>query len=176
MRKIIIVTLLAALASTVVLADELVTEPALKVDLGIVVSTGFVKPVDGLTTAGQPDAAALKIFAEHGYTTVIDLRTEPEDRGMDEASVIGELGMEYIILPIGSAEAISFENAKKLDKLIADADGPVLVHCGSANRVGALLALSKSLGGADDEAAIDYGREAGMSSLEGRVQQVLSEK
>jgi uncharacterized protein (TIGR01244 family) len=176
MQKTRLLMFLAAIFCTAVLAEDSAVDPSLKVDLGAVVASGVVTPVNGLSTAGQPDAAALKVFAEQGYTTVIDLRTEQEDRGMDESAVIGALGMEYIILPIGSAEAISFENAKKLDKLIAEADGPVLVHCGSANRVGALLALSKSLVGVDDEAAIDYGRDAGMSSLEGRVQQVLSEK
>jgi len=63
-----------------------------------------------------------------------------------------------------------------LDILIAEADGPVLVHCGSANRVGALLALRKSMAGADDEAALEYGRKGGMTSLEPRVKEALTEE
>jgi len=170
MKKLLLAIILAAGFSAASAED-----PKLKVDLATVVSTGVVVPVDGLTSAGQPDEAALGIFAEQGYTTVIDLRTEGEDRGMDEAKVVEGLGMEYISLPIGRDD-INFDNARSLDLLIAETDGPVLVHCGSANRVGALLALSKSLGGADDETALEYGRKGGMTRLESTVIKALTEQ
>jgi uncharacterized protein (TIGR01244 family) len=93
---------------------------------------------------------------------------------MDEPKVVEDLGMDYVLFPIGR-DGITFESARNLDKLIADADGPVLVHCGSANRVGALLALSKSLDGADDESALEYGRQGGMTRLEGKVKDILKE-
>ena len=149
------------------------TETTLMVNLETVIRVGNVVPVEGVTTAGQPDAAAFGIFAEQGYTTVIDIRTEAEDRGMDEAAVVSDLGMEYVLFPIDKPEAINFENAKELGRLINEAEGPVLVHCGSANRVGALFALRASLDGADAENALEYGREAGMTRLEGRVKEVL---
>jgi uncharacterized protein (TIGR01244 family) len=145
---------------------------SLRVDLDAVVRTERVHPVDGITSSGQPDEAALKVFAAQGYTTVIDLRTEGEDRGLDEPAVVRQLGMNYVSLPIGR-DSISFDSAKALDKLIANAQGPVLVHCGSGNRVGALLALRKSLAGADDATALEYGREGGMTGLESRVKDIL---
>lgn len=148
-----------------VVADCEAADPALKADLSLVVSSGEVIPVSGMTTAGQPDAAALAVFAGNGYVTVIDLRTPGEDRGLDEQATVESLGMNYVNLPIAGANAISYENAAKLKALIAAADGPVLLHCGSANRVGALLALQRSSEGADDEAAMAFGREAGMTSL-----------
>lgn len=163
----------AALAFSASFAEVAASDSPLKVDLGAVVSSGIVQPVDGMTSAGQPDEAALKVFAKQGYTTVIDLRTESEDRGMNEAAVVEGLGMNYVVLPIGR-DSISFDSAKALDKLIADSEGPVLVHCGSANRVGALLALRKSLDGADDETALAYGREGGMTSLESQVKEILN--
>ena len=152
------------------------TETTLKVDLDAVVRVGNVVPVAGITAAGQPDAAALKVFADKGYTTVIDLRTDSEDRGMDEVAVVSNLNMKYIVLPIDKPEDISFDNAMALGKLIDDANGPVLVHCASSNRVGALLALRESLNGADDATALEYGKEAGMTRLEGRVKEVLSKQ
>ncbi len=170
MMKLLLAIILAAGFSAASAEDS-----KLKVDLATVVSTGVVVPVDGLTSAGQPDEVALGIFAEQGYTTVIDLRTEGEDRGMDEAEVVAGLGMEYISLPIGRDD-INFDSARSLDLLIAETDGPVLVHCGSANRVGALLALSKSLGGADDETALEYGRKGGMTRLESTVKKALTEQ
>ena len=176
MMKRLIVLMISVLAAATAFAEDVNSNTTLKVDLDAVVSTGFVQPVDGITSAGQPDEAALAVFAEQAYTTVIDLRTEGEDRGIDEATVIEELGMEYVLFPIAGMGAINFDNARKLDQLIEDADGRVLIHCGSANRVGALLALRKSLDGADDDAALAYGKEGGVTRLEGRVREALAEK
>jgi uncharacterized protein (TIGR01244 family) len=176
MMKRLMVMMVSVLAVTTAIAGDANSNTTLKVDLDAVVSTGFVQPVDGITSAGQPDEAALTVFAEQGYTTVIDLRTKGEDRGIDAATVIGELGMDYVLFPIAGKSAINFENARKLSELIEDADGPVLLHCGSGNRVGALLALKKSLDGADDASALAYGKEGGVTSLEGRVKDVLGKQ
>jgi uncharacterized protein (TIGR01244 family) len=104
------------------------------------------------------------------------MRGEREDRGMDEKVVVESLGMDYVLLPIVSEDDISFENAKKLDDLLAAYDGPVLIHCGSGNRVGALLALRQSMNGADDAAAMAYGKQGGLTGLEPVVQKRLEEK
>lgn len=176
MKKMLFAAAVAIFLASPALADRDAPAASLKVDLGAVVTEGVVQPVDGVSSAGQPDEAAFKVFAEQGYKTVIDLRAAREDRGLDEPAVVEGLGMNYVNLPITGLEAISFDNARKLDQLIANADGPVLVHCGSANRVGALLALSESLKGADDEAALEYGREGGMTRLESRVKEVLAEE
>ena len=149
---------------------------SLHVDVGAVVERTSVTPVDGITSAGQPDQAALAVFSENGYVAIIDMRGEREDRGMDEKAVVESLGMDYVLLPIASEDDISFENAKKLDDLLAAYDGPVLIHCGSGNRVGALLALRQSMNGADDEAAIEYGKQGGLTGLEPVVQKRLGEK
>jgi uncharacterized protein (TIGR01244 family) len=174
MKQLLAISLVAGLSAASI-AGETDEGPELKVDLAAVVSTGKVVPVDGITSAGQPDEAALSVFAKQGYTTVIDLRTEGEDRGIDETEVVERMGMEYISLPIGRDD-VNFGNARFLDKLIAQANGPVLVHCGSGNRVGALLALSKSMDGADDETALEYGRKGGMTRLEGTVKEALKEQ
>ena len=159
-----------------VAADETDFGPvsSLKVDLQQVVELGTVSPVDGVTSAGQPDEAALEVFADAGYATVIDLRGEGEDRGFDEAAVVEGLGLHYVALPIENGDAVSFENARKLDELLQQYPGPVLVHCGSGNRVGALLALRASLGGADDDSALALGREGGLTGLESLVQERLA--
>ena len=171
-----IVAMTAVLFASVVFAGDTEINPKLKVDIGEIVQAGNVQPVDGISAAGQPDEAAFEVFASSGYTTVIDLRGEQENRGLDEPAVVESLGMKYVLFPITGLEAISFENAAKLDELIESADGPVLVHCGSSNRVGALLALSKSLKGADTDEAMAYGAEGGLSSLAGTVQTLLDNK
>lgn len=175
MARRLLIAVMAALVCGAAFSEDKQIASSLKVNLYDVIDAGVVQPVNGITAAGQPDKAALEVFAGNGYSTVIDLRGEQEDRGLDEAAVVEALGMDYITFPITGREAISFESAGKLDQLIASADGPVLVHCGSSNRVGALLALRKSLAGADDETSLAYGIEGGLTSLEGRVKEVLNE-
>ena len=143
--------------------EESVT--TLLADLDAVVKLGRVEPVNGLTTAGQPNEAAFRVFAENGYRVVIDLRTEGENRGLDEPTVVESLGMKYILMPIGG-EDITFEKARELDELLNQFDEPVLLHCASSNRVGALLALNAFAETGDADLAMEKGRAAGMKSLE----------
>jgi len=86
--------------------------------------------------------------------------------------VVESLGMDYINLPIGR-DGITFANAKALQSLIKGYDQPVLVHCGSANRVGALFALSEYAESKDAEAALEAGRAAGLTGMEPIVRKVL---
>lgn len=177
MAKTKIVGLLILLVSAAVTADhdKNAVIDSLHVEASDVKAAGHVRPVDGVTSAGQPDEQALKVFADSGYVAVIDLRGAAESRGLDEATVVEGLGMSYVPLPITGADAINFTNAAQLSQLIEAQDGPVLVHCGSGNRVGALLALAAALEGADDEQAIAAGREGGLTGLEPVVRERLSE-
>ena len=147
---------------------------AVKVDLDKVVKQGEVSPVDGLTSAGQPDEAALVVFAQSGYGAVIDMRTPGENRGFDEPAAVERLGMEYVAFPI-DGDDITFEKARELDTLLSTYDEPVLLHCASGNRVGALLALREFLDSGDYDKALQTGRDGGMTSLEGRVRATLAD-
>ena len=157
-------------------AEEASVPDSLKVDLDEVVAAGGVEPVNGMTSSGQPNKEALQVFADSGYAAVIDLRGKNENRGFDERATVEALGMTYFSLPIDSPQAMNFDNARKLNEILETADGPVLLHCGSGNRVGALLALRKSLDGATDEEAIAHGRDAGLTRAEGIVRQRLEER
>jgi uncharacterized protein (TIGR01244 family) len=135
-------------------------------------------PLPGITSAGQPDEAALKALADDGYVTVIDLRTPTEDRGLDERTVVEGLGMSYIPLPIAGADDVTYENASALDALLKDAKGPVLIHCASGNRVGGLLSLRQRLLGIGADEALETGLEAGLKSpaLRSAVEERLKER
>lgn len=170
MRPLTLLLLLFAVAACA-------AEPAasgIKVDLDAVVAQGEASPVDGITSAGQPDRAALEVFANSGYAAVIDMRTPGENRGFDEPAAVEDLGMGYVAFPIGAAD-ITLDKAKELDELLATYDQPVLLHCGSGNRVGALLALREFLASGDPELALEKGRDGGLTGLEGRVREVLDE-
>lgn len=146
------------------------------VDVAKVVQTGKVAPVNGITSSGQPDEAALRVFADAGYAAVIDMRGPDEDRRLDdERGAVEALGLDYVPFPITSRDEINFDAARELDAVIESIDGPVLLHCGSGNRVGAMLALRHSLNGADDDEALAHGKDAGLTRLEPLVRERLGE-
>ncbi len=132
------------------------------------------EPLPGVMTAGQPSADALAAAAAAGVKTVIDLRGIKEDRGMDEKATVEKLGMSYVTLPVDGAGGVTFGNAKTLDQLLKDAPGPVLVHCASGNRVGALLALRAEMNGAKSDDALALGLASGLTGLKSAVEQKLA--
>jgi uncharacterized protein (TIGR01244 family) len=131
--------------------------------------------LEGITTAGQPSAEQLAAAAKSGFKTVIDLRGVSEDRGIDERSTVEKLGMSYVTLPVDGAGGVTYANAAALDKLLAGVERPVLVHCTSGNRAGALLALRDKLDGADDQSALALGVASGLTSLKPAVEQKLAQ-
>jgi uncharacterized protein (TIGR01244 family) len=131
--------------------------------------------MEGVVSGGQPSAEQLAQAADAGFKTVINLRG-PNERGGadDEAAQVQGLGMTYVHLPIQGAEGVNEENARALDAALAAAEKPVLLHCGSGNRVGGLLALkAHHVDGLGVEEAMAYGLESGMTRLEGHVREQL---
>ena len=128
------------------------------------------QPLENVLSGGQPSAEQLADAAEAGFTTVINLRMPGERGADDEATLVENLGMTYVHLPINGAEGITEENARALDEALAAADGPTMLHCGSGNRVGGLLALrAHYVNGLGIEEAIAYGKESGLTKLEPAV-------
>jgi uncharacterized protein (TIGR01244 family) len=95
-------------------------------------------PEPGLLAAGQPTAEDLAEVAAAGYKTVLDLRAPGEDRGFDEPALVRELGLTYVNLPFVTAE-LDAATLDRFRELLRTAERPVLVHCGTSNRVGAAL-------------------------------------
>ena len=129
-----------------------------------------------LVSTGQPDEEILAAARQAGFVAVIDMRTESEDRGIDEQAAVEAQGMKYLLLPVSGADDVTFDNAAALDDMLAGIDGPVLMLCASGNRVGALIALRASLHGADAESALEAGKAAGLTRLEPVVADRLQEK
>ena len=96
-------------------------------------------PVPGVITAGQPTAAQFEELARSGVEIVADLRAASEDRGFDEPGAAARLGLEYHHLPVIGASIGAREFGAVRSLLRARGTRPILVHCKSANRVGAAL-------------------------------------
>ncbi len=133
-------------------------------------------PLPGVLTGGQPDATQLGEIAKLGYKTVINLRT-PGERGelADEAGLVKSHGMRYVSIPVSHGEGLDRDNAEVLGKILADQDArPVVIHCASGNRVGALLALEEVwVEGRPPEKALELGKAAGLTHLESQVRKIL---
>lgn len=91
-----------------------------------------------VATGGQPTDLAFTKLAANGYRAVLSLRTGSE--GIDlqrQRDAAVKAGLRYINIPIVS----SAPKPEQVDEFIAavkDKDNqPMLIHCGSANRVGA---------------------------------------
>ncbi len=124
---------------------------------------------------GQPNQSEVDAFVEDGVTLVVDLRGPNENRGYDEQTYLNSINTAYYSLPVIDEGDINFDNARLLQTLINDADGKVLVHCGSGNRVGALMSLIGNLEGMDKQEAIEFGIQNRLGGLINTVNEIIEE-
>lgn len=135
------------------------------------------QPLEGVVTGGQPTQEDLEKLAARGFATVVNLRPEGENGTSGERATVEALGLRYVSLPIAGAEDLTEANALALDALLDDtALRPMLLHCGSSNRVGALVALAAFHGdGLSADEALDRGMAAGLSRLEDAVRERMAQ-
>lgn len=141
--------------------------------------TSILRPLPGVFAAGQPSPGQLASLAAEGVRTVINLRAPTEQVEFDEASEAGNLGLRYVSIPVAGPQDVNAETAARFSRELEDAAraGGVLVHCASANRVGALLALDHGLTRKMPIAdALAVGRAAGLTTLEPTVTEVLGQR
>lgn len=126
--------------------------------------------------SGQPTQEQVQVLASAGVRHIINLRPAAE-QDWNEAALVQSLGMEYHSIPVSGASGVTSENAQSLSELLASLDGaPVLVHCASSNRVGALVALSAlESEGLSVEEALARGRSWGLTGMEPAVREILSD-
>lgn len=135
------------------------------------------QPFPGVLVGGQPTQTELAELKSKGYKTIINLRMPDELTAWNESTEVQKLNMNYVAIPVGSAESINRDNSQRLISVLNDqANYPVLVHCASGNRVGALFALdafyNKKL---NIEEALQVGRESGLTKLEQLVSYKLNQ-
>ena len=95
-------------------------------------------PSAGVLFGGQPTAEQLEALAASGFKTVLDLRGVAEDRGFDEAAVARNAGLTYLPVPVTGETLGKVETFDDFIRHFTEAEKPLLVHCGSGGRVGAL--------------------------------------
>ena len=139
-------------------------------------------PFEGVCTGGRPRPEDLRQARNSGVKTVISLCAPSECDNYDEGALVTALGMQYLNIPVASPADLTLDKAKALAEALREArdspvDGPVLVHCASGNRVGALFAIKACLiDGLTTEQSIAVGRAAGLTTLESEVRCVLAQR
>lgn len=129
-----------------------------------------------LFSSGQPSPEQLEKLARDGVRTVINLRAPNEPGQYDEQAEATRNELRYVSIPVAGAQDLTPATVQRFSNELAQARaaGPVLIHCASANRVGALVALEQGLHqGADIDTSLAAGRAAGLASLEPAVRELL---
>ena len=96
---------------------------------------------------GATDPSAMSALRKEGFATVINLRLASEQGADIEGSRAAATasGLKYIHLPLNAASP----DPKIVDQFLAavadKGNQPVFIHCGSANRVGAVWMIKRVL-------------------------------
>jgi uncharacterized protein (TIGR01244 family) len=128
-------------------------------------------------SSGQPSPEQLERLAREGVRTVINLRTPGEPDQYDEEAEARRHGLRYVSIPVAGAQDLTPKTVRRFADELAQAHqlGAVLIHCASANRVGAMVALEHGWHeGANPREALALGRAAGLTGLEPVVSELLA--
>ena len=124
-------------------------------------------------TAGLLGEGGVAEAAQLGFKTIIDLRSPAEPNQPAEAGLVADAGLTYISIPIARGAPTEAQIAQLTDLMEDRTAFPILLHCASANRVGALWTLYRVSKGVPAEIAIEEGRTIGMKSREGQTRELL---
>ena len=127
----------------------------------------------GLVTGGQPSLAALEAARDRGVRTIVSLRAPGEPGSDGEQELVESLGLRFVSIPIANDADITEDNAIRVSAAITD-DATTVLHCGSSNRAGAMVALRAFFEQNQPvDASMEVGRQAGLSRSAGAVEALL---
>jgi uncharacterized protein (TIGR01244 family) len=117
-----------------------------------------------IDTSGLVAPETLARVAEAGYKTVINLREASEVGVAEEKVIVESQGVRYVHVGI-SAGTFSSSDVDVCASVLADENAyPVLMHCASSNRAGAVLAVLAARKGASEAEAIAEGARGGLKA------------
>ncbi len=149
------------------------TPAAAPVAAALVAIPNAQQPLPGIVTGGQPSEAQLRQAHATGYRTVISLL--PDGETATEGTLARELGLRFVSIPVHGAEDLTEAKASELGRALhAEGALPVILHCASGNRAGALLALEQFyVEHASTQEALTIGDRAGLKALRAAVEERL---
>lgn len=121
-----------------------------------------VHTLAGIYLSGQPDEAGFEAARAGGVRTVINLRHDDEIE-LPEREVVEGLGMTYVHLSWDGEDELTDEIFDRTRELLKSAEKPILLHCKSANRAGAVWLPFRVLdGGLSFDEALAEARTVGL--------------
>jgi uncharacterized protein (TIGR01244 family) len=155
-------TLLATSSFVLLAAVPLAAQVPEAVDPALVPNYTVVRP--GLAAAGRPSEQGLQQLKAQGFRTVIDLRAAGEEGLAEEKALLESQGLRYVHVPL-TAASFSAADVDQVQAVLEDpAAAPVLLHCASANRVGAVWAVIQARAGKPMDEALAEGKRVGLRS------------
>lgn len=119
----------------------------------------------GIFLASQPKPEDFEQARKGGVKTVINLRHDSEITDFNEKEVVEAQGLAYIHLPWNGPAELTEEVFDRSRELLTSAEKPILLHCSSANRVGALWIPYRVLdGNMSIDEAVAEARTVGLKS------------
>jgi protein tyrosine phosphatase (PTP) superfamily phosphohydrolase (DUF442 family) len=121
---------------------------------------------ENYATGGQPSEQAFSKLSASGFRSVLNLRTAAEGADLEKERVLVEKsGMRYFNIPVAS-NAPRPEQADEFLRLVRDrGNQPMMIHCATANRVGAFMMILRVLDyGWSEERALAEAVRIGLSS------------
>lgn len=107
--------------------------------------------------AGQPRESDLDAWKARGVTTVVNLRSRAENQGLPykaDAAMTAR-GFRYAEIPMGGMDGVSPGIRERLTEVLAEADGPVVLHCAGGPRAAYAYAAHLIAEGEATEAEVD---------------------
>lgn len=102
----------------------------------------------GIFLASQPQPEDFEHAKKGGIKTVINLRLPSEVTEFDEKQIVEDLGMAYYNPGFEGPEMLTDDIFDRVRSLLNNEDNkPILLHCSSANRVGAVWLAHRVLDG-----------------------------
>ncbi|HET8815869.1 MAG TPA: sulfur transferase domain-containing protein [Pseudidiomarina sp.] len=174
LRRLIalIVIMVSAVAMTVAYPKQISKIPESLQNM-----TNIKVPIPGRIAAGPPTAEQLAAFAAIGGEVVINLQSFEELQNIPEAEWAEQSNLDYFHIPIAGGDDLTRTTVAEFHGIVsANENRQMLMHCGSGNRVGAMIALRAAWHqGATVEEAIALGEQYGLTSLKPRVESLLNE-
>jgi uncharacterized protein (TIGR01244 family) len=106
----------------------------------------YVEYSPRIGAGGQPTDEGMKLLAEKGYKSVINIRSGSEQFDLaGEEKLAMQLGLRYYMIPFIAREPSEGQALAFNALMTALRDNKVFVHCGSGNRVGSLMMIYLAL-------------------------------
>jgi uncharacterized protein (TIGR01244 family) len=121
----------------------------------------------GIFLASQPSPADFEQARKGGVRTVINQRHESEITDFDERAIVKSLGLRYENPAWNGTAELTDEVIDHTRDLLNTAERPILMHCSSANRTGAVWLAYRALdGGLSWDEALAEAKTVGLKSPE----------